>query len=223
MANDATIYSKIKEVVLDVNPQDVINDAREYGLNVNSIKDLIEQPHNYVFIEKLMEKYATLAASYCAASGATSGIGGVITTVTLLSVDVANMAAQLYRLNQKMAILNGFDIKNTIHQEKAHMIYLKALGFDATAQAAIRTQVAKVAAENLSKRGPASNVTIRLIMEVAKLLGVRLTKIQAAKFIPILGGALGGGLNYFFARNSAKDMIREYKSDYFDRWQANSR
>jgi len=66
-------------------------------------------------------------------------------------------------------------------------------------------------------------VIIRLIMEVAKLLGVKLTKNQAVKVVPVLGAALGGGMNYMFAKNAGNKMIIEYKSDYFDRWQANSR
>lgn len=218
MSNEKTIVSKITEI-LDIDPQTVVNDARDYGLNVETIQDLGSQPQNYVFIEKLMEKYAMLAASYCAMSGATSGVGGPFTAISMAGVDIANMAAQLYRLNQKMAILNGFDIENSVHMEKAHLIYLAALGFDGVAQAAIRSQIAKAAAENLSKRGPAANVTIRLIMEVAKLLGLRLTKTQAVKLIPLAGAVLGGGMNYIFAETAAKKMIAEYKSDYFDRWQ----
>ena len=219
MSNELTVFSKVKEIVLDINPQDIIKDAQEYGLKVNSINDFSEQPQNYVFIEKLMNKYATLGASYCALSGATTGIGGVATTVTLGGIDIANMAAQLYRLNQKMAILNGFSLENSIHREKANLIYLKALGFDVATQSVIRSQMVKVAAENISKKGPAANVTIRLVMEVTKLLGIRLTKNQAVKLIPFLGAALGGGMNYFFAKNAAEKMVLEYKSDYFDRWQ----
>lgn len=223
MSEELTIFSKIKEIVLDINPDDILNDAREYGLNVNAIRDFAGQPHNHAFIEKLMEKYATLAASYCAASGATSGVGGVTTTITLGGVDIAHMAAQLYRLNQKMAVLNGFDLENTVHKDKSQLIYLKALGFDAAAQSVIRAQVIKAAAEEVSKKGASANVTIRLIMTATKLLGANLTKAQTVKLIPFLGGALGGWLNYMFAKNAAKKMISEYKSDYFDRWQANSR
>lgn len=223
MKNEVKIFSNIKKIILDIDPQKVLSDAKDYGLQVQTIEDLSNQPHNYAFIEKLMIKYTASAANFCAASGVTSGIGGVMTTVTLAGVDISNMAAQLYRLNQKIAVLNGFDPRNEIHQEKSQLIYLKALGFDGAAQAAIRTQVIKAAAENVSKSGPSANVTIRLIMEVAKLLGIRLTKAQTVKLVPFVGAVLGGGLNYLFARNAAKAMISEYKSDYFDRWQLNSR
>lgn len=223
MSSEVSLISKIKEVVLDIDPNDILKDANDYGIRVQSVQELAEQHHNYVFLEKLMEKYATLAANYSAASGVTSGIGGIATTLALGGVDIANMAAQLYRLNQKMAVLNGFDLENTIHRDKAQLIYMKALGFDAAAQATIRSSMARASAEIVTKKGPASNVTIRLIMEVAKLLGIRMTKNQAVKFIPVLGAALGGGMNYLFAKNAGEKMIAEYKSDYFDRWQANSR
>lgn len=223
MKNELTTFTKIKEVILDIDPEDILKDARDYGLNVRNIEDFSNQPHNHVFIEKLMNKYATLTASYCAASGATSGFGGIFTTAALAGVDIANMAAQLYRLNQKLAVLSGFNPKNTIQQEKAQMIYLKALGFDAAARAAISTQVVKATAENAAKKGPSANVAIRLIMEAAKLLGFKLSKNQAVKIVPIAGAILGGGLDYIFAKNAAESMISEYKSDYFDRWQAKSR
>ena len=180
---------------------------------------MVNQPHNHVFIEKLMEKYATLAASYCAVTGTSNGVG----IPALAGFDTSNMAAQLYRLNQKMAILNGFDPHNSLHQEKSQMIYLKALGFNGVVQAAIRKEVIKAAAEDVSKSGVSANITIRLIMEVTKLLGINLNKAQTVKLIPYVGAVLGGGVNYWFAKNASKKMIAEYKSDYFDRWQASSR
>jgi hypothetical protein len=223
MSNEVKILSKIKGILVDVDPEDVLNDAKDYGLNVQSIEDFVNHPHNYVFMEKLMMKYATLTATYCAVSGATSGIGGFATTVALVGVDIAHMAAQLYRLNQKIAILNGFNPQNPIHDQKSQEIYLKALGFDGATQTAIRTTIVKVAAENTAKSGPSKNVAIRLLMEVAKLLGLKLTKAQTVKLFPFVGAALGGGLNYLFAKNAARAMIAYYKSDYFDRWQINSR
>jgi len=219
MGNELSVISKVREIVLDIDPADVLNDARGYGLNVTTIKDLSNQQHNYASIEKLMSKYAKLTKSYCVASGMTSGVGGFVTTIALAGVDIANMAAQLYRLNQKMAILNGFNPENPIHLERSQMIYMKSLGFEGLAQAAIRSQVTKAAAENVAKSGPSANVAIRLVMEVAKLLGVKLSKAQAAKLIPFIGALAGGTLNYFFADDAAAKMMSEYKSDYFDRLQ----
>lgn len=211
---------KIKEVVVDIDPKDVLNDANEFGLRVSCIEDFRNQADNYVFTEKLASKYGDVAASYCAISGAGAGVGGLLTTVALAGVDLGNMAAQLYRLNQKVAILHGFDPSNEIHQEKVIAIYFAALGIDAAASAAIRGAMVKAAAENTAKRGPAKSVAIKMVMLTAQAIGVNITKSTAAKAVPFVGAAFGGGLNYLFAKKSAKRILLAYKSDYFDRWQS---
>ncbi|ALR23292.1 EcsC family protein [Sphingobium baderi] len=219
MSNELTIIEKIKDIVLNVDPASVVKDAKDMGMDVSEAADFVRQAHNYAHIERLSGKYAGMTATLCAASGFTSGVGGVTTTVVLAGADIANMAAQLYRLNQKLALLNGFDPDNELHNDRAQTIFMAALGLDATAQAGIRAIVTKAATENLAKRGPASTPVIRLVMEIAKILGVKLTKTQAGKLIPFVGGIVGGGVNYMFAKSMTKKMLADYKSDYFDRWQ----
>lgn len=189
------------------------------GINIDNISDFENHAINYAYIENISKKYAENAARLCAASGFTSGIGGIATTVALAGVDIANMAAQLYRLNQKLALINGFNPENEMHHQRAQTVFMTALGIDATAQAGIRTIVTKAAAENLAKKGPASAPAIRLVMEITKILGVKISKTQAGKLVPFVGGAIGGSVNYFFAKSMAKKMLADYKSDYFDRWQ----
>lgn len=101
--NEVSTIQKIKSIIINIDPQDVLKDAKEYGLEVQTLEDFENKADNYVFIEKLANKYGDVAARYCAISGASSGIGGIATTVTLASVDISNMAAQLYRLNQKIS------------------------------------------------------------------------------------------------------------------------
>jgi hypothetical protein len=209
---------KLKEIVLDINPDDVIKDACSAGLLVKSIEDFRAQAKNYWRIEDVMMQYSGIASRFSAISGATSGSGGAVTAITLGGVHIANMAAQLYRLNQRLAILNGFDISNKLHQEKTVEIYLYALGFDAAAQAAIRQQLARAAAI-AGKRGAYSNYILRLIILVAGKLGATITSKQAAKFIPIVGGVAGASLNYAFAGNAAKKMRAAFKDEYFRTWQ----
>jgi hypothetical protein len=219
MSNEISIVEKIKDIALNINPVSVVNDAKGVGMEVSEPADFARQATNYAYIERLSEKYSRVAARYCAASGFTSGIGGIATTVTLAGVDVGNMAAQLYRLNQKLALINGFDPESELHNERAQTIFMTALGLDVTAQAGIRALVTKAATENITKRGPASAPAIRIIMEVSKVLGVKITKAQAGKLVPFVGGAIGGSVNYLFAKSVAKKMMADYKSDYFDRWQ----
>lgn len=214
---------KIKEVIIDVDPNEILKDAHEYGLNVTCIEDFRKQADNYIFMEKLASKYGDVAARYCALSGAGSGIMGLGTAIALAGVNISNMAAQLYRLNQKVAILHGFDPSNEIHQEKVATVYLAALGIDAVSSAAIRAAVLKAATENTAKKGPAQSAAIKIVMLAAKSLGVTLKKSTAAKAVPLIGAALGGGLNYWFAKKASEKIFLAYKSDYFDRWQSQNR
>lgn len=220
MLSTQSVIEKIKEVLVDINPQEILKDANELGLHVQCVEDFKNQKNNYVYAEKLAEKYGEVAANYCAISGAGTGIGGIATSVALAGVDLGNMAAQLYRLNQKIAILHGFSPSNEIHQEKILKIYLTALGIDAAASTAIRTAVVKAAAENTAKKGPAQAVAIKIVMLTAQALGLKIAKSTAAKAVPFVGAFIGGGINYWFAKKSAKSILLAYKSDYFDRSQS---
>lgn len=223
MSNELSIINKIKSIVVDIDPDKIVSDAKSIGFNVCNPADFSKQAENYAYIEILSKKYCISATYFCAVGGLTSGVGGVPTMIALGTADIVNMAAQLYRLNQKLALINGFDPSSELHTERAQAIYLTALGIDATAQSGIRATVAAAAKENLLKRGPASSPVIRLIMEVVKILGGRITKVQAAKLVPVLGGVIGGSVNYVFAKSMAEKMLSDYKSDYFDRWQIQAR
>lgn len=220
--NDKSFFKKLKKIVLDIDPEGVFKDARAAGLKVNKVEDFRHQAHNYWRIEDLMRQYARRAARFSAAGGATSGIGGAPTAITLGSADIAHMAAQLYWLCQRLAILNGFDPENPLQRERTMEIYLLALGFDTAAQAALKQQLGR-AANIAGKSGAYSNYILRLIIFVAKKLGVRLTSKQAAQYVPVVGGVFGATLNYSFARGATDKMINVFKEDYFRTWQAENR
>jgi len=216
------VLKKVKTVVLDINPEGVFRDARSAGLEVFGVEDFRTQAHNYWRIEDVMRQYAGLAARYSAISGVTAGIGGLPTAIALGGVDIANMAAQLYRLSQRLAILNGFDPENPLQREKTQEIYLYALGFDAAAQAAVKQQLLR-AATIAGKRGARSNPVLKLVLLVAQKLGAQFSTKQAANFIPFVGAVVGAGVNYTFARVAAKKMLESFTREYSRTWQAGRR
>lgn len=222
MINSSKVIERIKEIVLNIDPQSVLQDSRSAGLNVYTIEDFRDQAHNYWRIEDIMKQYAGLAARYSSISGATTGFGGPATAFTLGGVDIVNMAAQLYRLSQRLAILNGFDLENPLQKERTLEIYLYALGVDAAAQATIKSQLLK-AANIAGKRGAYSNPMLKLIVSVAQKLGTKVTSLQAAKYLPIVGSVAGAGVNYAFAKVAAKKMVESFKQEYFRTWQAGNR
>ena len=214
------IVKKIADTIA-VDPEDIIDDAQEFGIQVSEFVDFKDpekiKRHD---IERLSRKYSNLAARYSAASGAVTGAGSIITVAALSVGDLGNLAAQLFRLNQRLAILHGFNPNNAIHHDKVLGFYLTALGIDGIAQTGIRNMVAKAIAEDATKKGPAKAVGIRIIMEVVKLLGLSMTKNQAAKLVPFVGMGLGAGVNYLFAKKAAKNLMRSYRLDAQDRAEA---
>ena len=66
--NDANLIERIQDIVLNINPLNVVTDAQAAGLNVDKPEDFINHAHKYVFIEKLMKKYARSASMYSAMS-----------------------------------------------------------------------------------------------------------------------------------------------------------
>jgi len=217
--NFSVIINKFKSIVLQIDHNAVLKDANSAGIAVGAISDFKNHSHNYWRIEDIMNTYAGLAARYSALSGATAGVGGAVTLVTLGGVDLANMAAQLYRLGQRLAILNGFDPSDAIQKERINEIYLCALGFDGVAQAAIKQQLLR-AANIAGKRGAYSNPVLKLIVIVASKLGKDITSKKAASYIPVVGFFIGATVNYVFARTAAKTMVKLYKEEYFRTWQA---
>jgi hypothetical protein len=57
-----SLVKKLKEIVLDIDPEGVFRDARAAGLEVTKVEDFRHQAHNYWRIEDLMRQYARRAA-----------------------------------------------------------------------------------------------------------------------------------------------------------------
>lgn len=215
----SALISQISNII-NVNPQDVMQDIKAKGLPVDTFDDLNTNIiiKNYRRIEDMSQSYCNYAARNSAVTGLASGFGGWSTMITIGGVDILNMAAQLYRLNQRVAYLNGFNPNNPHDSELTKEIYLYSLGFDRAAVASMQAIMTK-AANIAGKKGANSNYILKFIIQVASILGVKLNTKQAAKYIPIVGGVLGGGINYTFAKKTATAIQKRYKEEFFRRVQ----
>jgi EcsC protein family len=212
-------WQALKKYVMDIDPEQVLDDARAAGLSVQTIEDFRRQAPNYWRIEDLAGEYVARTARWCAAGGATTGIGGPTTALTLGAGDLAHMAARLYWLCQRLAVLHGFDPRNARHRDAAEQVYLSALGFDTTAQASLREHLHRAAAV-AGKRGAYDNYMLRLVVAIAERLGGRLASRVAARFIPVVGAVSGATVNYTFAKQAGQKMQAAFKGEYFKAWQA---
>jgi len=220
-SEEKSVVRQLRDLVLEVNPEEIIIDAQAAGLAVSSVEDFRSLEGKYFLIEKLSKEYSRRASRWSAASGVSAGVGGPVTAITLGLGDLANVAAQLFRLSQKLAILHGFDPANSLQRERTQEIYYLALGLDAATVALVK-KMAFEAAKRAGKPYATRSIMIRIIIVIAKAIGAKISTRQALKFVPIVGGAIGGGINYAFARVASRKMLSTFKDDYFDRWQATS-
>lgn len=219
MFNDcqSTLARKLRGIALDVNADAILADAREIGLPVYQIADFRYQAEQYHQLEMLMKRYIYLAALGSATSGAATGVGGIGTRLPLRGADIGNMAAQTYRLAQKLAIINGFDPTNPAHDEQITDIYLGALGFDESARETIKTQLFRK--EKLTWKNSLYRLKAgRLIFNVAGKLAQKATFRQASRLMPGVSLVAGGVSNYRFADRAADYMLDAFKTAYFAQW-----
>lgn len=201
--------------LFDIDPEEILRDARKKGLKVREIKDFRNETIDYELIDDLMNTYTTQFARYSAIGGATSGLGGIGTSIAFSSLEIISMAIQLYRLSQRFAVLNGFDPQHPLHREKTHNIYFKALGIKTASQAAL-----KFAFFSVSKYQMNISASQKIASSLAKRLIKRVRKSgKYTIFIPVIGGAVGAYSSYTFAESTAKSMRDAFKEYYQSEWQ----
>lgn len=211
------MLQELKNKVIHIPQEDVLNDAREHDIDVQSIEDFRAMGPDYGPIEEMMEEYRSSFVSSSTLSGVTTGIGGFFTALTFATVDTITLSIQLYRLAQRFAILNGFDGNNPLQKEKMLNIYFETLGLNAILQAALKHQFLKAQAD-AENWNASNNMMLQVIIRTGRLLGKRLSSRQAGRLVPVLGGIVGATVNYSFARKVSEKMKEAYKQAYYDTW-----
>ena len=95
-----------------------------------------------------------------------------------------------------------------------HVLGLASSPSDA-AKTPVMAQLARIAADAAKKKTwnvLEEKALVRLIQQIARVLGIRLTKAKLAQAVPIMGAAVGGGFNaYYTARvcDAAYHLYRE--------------
>ena len=81
-------------------------------------------------------------------------------------------------------------------------------------------QLAKIAADAAKKttwNTLEGRAFVRIIQQIARALGVRLTKAKLAQGVPIMGAVVGGGFNAYFTRRSATQPTTSTESGSWPR------
>lgn len=213
------MIQNIKDKIININPENVIRDARDQDLPVTTIDDFRHMAPHYRRIESMMDNYRSSFANFSILGGLTTGIGGFMTSITFATVDTISLSLQLYRLSQRYAVLNGFDSSNPLHQDKMINIYFEALSLNGVTQATLKHQLLEASAVAGTPHA-SDSLILRVIVNIGKAMGKDISSKRAGRLVPVFGGVVGATVNYSFARKTSQVLKKAYKRAYFDTWQS---
>jgi hypothetical protein len=164
---------------------------KRYGLPIERFEDMFWISENEV--ERLADDAVAAARRLALLEGTGLGLGGLSTIIP----DMGILAAILLRMLQKLSLIYGFELRTEEDEAMLWVAAASAAGLDLS-----REFLEKQAIERLAPR---------LIELVAARLSAELAEKWATRIVPILSGALGGTLNYWFIRQWAKRARRHFR------------
>ena len=198
--------------------------VKTFGNDVADISNLIEQGPTAFFSKNELDKKAqnrinSITAQSSAISFATGLPGGIAMAATI-PADVAQFYGYSLKLAQEISYIYGFDdiwtgqgelsedAKNTLILYLGIMLGVSSAG---SAARILSTKLSAQALKKLPQKALTKTVYYPIIKKVLAIFGTKLTKATFAKgvskVIPVLGGAISGGLNYV----SMKPMANRLK------------
>ena len=177
-------------------------------------KSVEESVSDYIIKEKSVDYAAKRiindTVTICTTSGFLTSLGGVITLPVTVPANVASVICMQLRMIAMLAHLGGFDVKSD------------------TVQALIYACLAGVSVgEVVKKAGIAAGnkVTVNLIKKIPGTALVKINQkvgfrfvtkfgekgiVNLGKVVPVVGGVIGGGIDFFETRGIGKRAVKEF-------------
>ncbi|MBS0984511.1 EcsC family protein [Gluconobacter cerinus] len=202
---------------------DIANDAAQWSVDSSAIfKEFRGDGHDVVKLndissldlEKVDLTVGWLAAKYKGilfAEGAAAGAIGI----PGLAIDVPALLLGCLRAVGEYATYYGFDVNN--QKERIYALNVLSLASSPTdaAKAVAMAQLTKISGDIAKKatwKELEKSVFVKMVQEIAKQLGIRLTKAKLAQVVPAVGAVAGGGFNAYYVSKvceSAHHLYRE--------------
>lgn len=237
MSNEVTIWNKVMGAALsmpgvkvdrdDFLKKELKNYCSPEQLNlaissrpINGVsKEIIDRVAN-ACINSHTTKVTTISA--------VAGIPGGFAMAGTIPADMAQYYWHVFVLAQKLAYLYGFpdlrDENGNLTDTASDMLTLFVgvmMGASAANQAikGLAKEFAKQVVKRLPQKALTKTIYYPIIKQIAKWIGVKLTKDTFAKglgkVIPILGGLISGGLTLATFRPSAKRLQHKLQEEMF--------
>lgn len=184
------------------------------GMEKEIINEVSKQVINY-------ETNKVSAISFAA------GMPGGFAMFATVPADIAQYFAYMIRVMQKLSYLYGFEdfelneeaiSDNTMNQI---MIFLGVMFGVQGANAGVK-KIAEAAAKKVSKslaqKALTKGTVYPIVKKIAQAVGIKMTKQifaeSVSKVVPVIGGAVTGGLSYITFKPCAKKLKNSFKDLY---------
>lgn len=169
--------------------------AKQGMASFDSANVLAEEYRNkFMSIDEAIENLIANETWKAASTGFISGIGGIASAIVMLPANLTGVLFIQTRLVMTIAILKGYDPDDP----KVRWLIIGCLCGDLLSKS-----FKQVSAQYIIKvLNPLA--TQRLITQVIKYVSVKFVAKSSAsmfRFIPLLGGLIGGGMDYFMTES----------------------
>jgi uncharacterized membrane protein len=192
------------------------------------LAELLEKGTVGVIPIEILDKIASESISYhvklVTASSTALGIPGGFAMVGTIPSDLAQYYYHVFALAQKLAYIYGYpdlcDENGNFTEDAAEMltIFVGVMGGVAAANKVIQEiaeQVQKEVLRRLPRYALTKGVLYPLIKQIAKWVGINLTKQSfsrgVSKLVPIIGGIVSGGLTYVTFKPQSKKLKEQLR------------
>jgi uncharacterized membrane protein len=193
------------------------------------LAELLEKGTVGVIPIEILDKIASESISYhvklVTASSTALGIPGGFAMVGTIPSDLAQYYYHVFALAQKLAYIYGYpdlcDENGNFTEDAAEMltIFVGVMGGVAAANKVIQEiaeQVQKEVLKRLPRYALTKGVLYPLVKQIAKWVGINLTKQSfsrgVSKLVPIIGGVVSGGLTYVTFKPQSKKLKEQLRS-----------
>ncbi len=184
-------YARVK-----VDPEEYLERLRAaHHLPIESFDDMFFVPGQT--LDALADKTIGAAVKIAVVEGTGLGMGGILTIVP----DMGILAAIVVRMLQKLSLIYGFPYST---DEEVAMLWLaagSAAGLDLGREFIEKEAIGRVAPQ--------------VIERIAAKMGAEIAEKWPGRLVPVLSGALGGALNYYFVRQWGRRAKRHFREKHY--------
>ncbi len=183
-------YTRVK-----VDPDAYLQRVRQaHQLSIQSWREMFFVPQET--IDDIASQTVHAAMKFAALQGAGLGMGGMLTVVP----DLGILSVTTIRMIQKLSLLHGFTYSTDGEIARLWIAAATAAGVDLG-----RELIEKEAIERFVPR---------VVQRIAAQMSCEVVEKCSARLIPIVSGALGGALNYYFVREWGRRARRHFREKH---------